>query len=56
MKLAGCFNSTKTSHKPKDQGKFEFSSHYLFNSNPCIKEISYTDFITDQVSHVDSLC
>ncbi len=27
MKLAGCFNGTKTSYMPKDQGKFDFSCH-----------------------------
>ncbi len=31
MKLAGCFNGTKTSYVPKDQGKFEFSCHDFFN-------------------------
>ncbi len=30
MKLAGCFNGTKTPHMPKDQGKFDFSCHDPF--------------------------
>ncbi len=29
MKLAGCFNGTKTS-EPKDPGKFDFSWHHPF--------------------------
>jgi len=30
MKLAGCFNGTKTSYMSKDQGKFDFSCHDPF--------------------------
>ncbi len=29
MKLAECFNGTKTSYMPRDQGKFDFSCHGL---------------------------
>ncbi len=32
MKLAGCFNDTKTSYMPIDQGKFDFSCHDPFNN------------------------
>ncbi len=27
MKHAGCFNGTKNTYMPKDQGKFDFSCH-----------------------------
>ncbi len=30
MKLAGCFNGTKTSYMPKDQGIFYLSCHDPF--------------------------
>ncbi len=30
MKFPGCFNGTKTSYMPKDQGKFDFSCHDPF--------------------------
>ncbi len=30
MKLAGCFNGTKTSNMPKDQGKLDFLCHDPF--------------------------
>jgi len=30
MKLAGCFNGTKTSYMSKNQGKFDFSYHDPF--------------------------
>jgi len=32
MKLAGCFNGTKTSYMSKDQGKFDFSYHDPFHT------------------------
>ncbi len=51
MKLAGCFNGTKTSYMPKDQGKFDFSCHDPFK----IKHLSHIRTPVECTKHAYSM-
>ncbi len=46
MKLAGCFNGTKTFYMPKDKGKFDFSCYDPFKVDPLMSHGLFNDVLT----------